>query len=336
MSALPDVSQGSAPVGGRRTTRRRTAGDLFVQFLLPAAALALLGFAGWYVWTTRPVVGQPPPPIAPARNPFADALAAAGVVEARTENIAVGSPTAGVVVEVFVTVDEDVKPGDPLFRLDDRPLRGDLAVKRAAVSQAKSELVRLEAEPRKERIPVQAAVVAEARAAVARERDALRRADLEAPRHESLDDPYVGKLAEASDHAPVQAWTMSGHHHARGLLFMVEQVVEPHPLVERGEIQAPGDHGRGKAFVDAAFDEIALDVDRMQRRPAQRMQPPDQRLGRDRLRFRAEGVHEVAIGGEADMAIDRDQIVADEDVVLPMGLDDRAQSLLERLELIGL
>jgi HlyD family secretion protein len=176
-SALPDVSRGSVPPHRRRTARRRTVGDLVVQFLLPAAALALLGFAGWYVWNTRPVAGHPPPPIAPARNPFADALAAAGLIEARTENIAVGSPTAGVVVEVFVTVDDDVQPGKPLFRLDDRELRGDLAVKRAAVLQAKSELIRLEAEPRKEKIPVQAAVVAEARASVTRERDALRRAE---------------------------------------------------------------------------------------------------------------------------------------------------------------
>jgi len=163
--------------GRRRIARRRTGADVFVQFMLPIAAVALLGFAAWYVWTTRPVTTQPPPPIEPARNPFGDALAAAGVVEARTENIAVGSPTAGVVVEVLVTVDDQVKPGDPLFRLDDRELRGELAVKRAAESQAKSELVRLEAEPRKEKIPVQAAVVSESRAAVVRERDALNRAE---------------------------------------------------------------------------------------------------------------------------------------------------------------
>ena len=173
----PAASAAPTSPGSRRLTRRRTASDVVVQFLLPAVSVALFGFAGWYVWATRPVTGQPQPPIAPARNPFADALAAAGVVEARTENIAVGSPTAGVVVEVFVTVDDEVKPGAPLFRLDDRQLRGELAVARAAESQAKSELVRLEAEPRQETIPVQTAVVAEARAALVRERDALQRAE---------------------------------------------------------------------------------------------------------------------------------------------------------------
>ncbi len=168
------------PAGGDRVprrVRRRTFGDVVVQALLPLTAVCLLGFAGWYVWTTRPVTGEPAPPIAPARSPFAAALAAAGVVEARTENIAVGSATAGVVVEVFVTVDDEVQPGDPLFRLDDRDLRADLSVTRATVAVAKSDLIRLQAEPRKEKIPVQTAAVAEARAAVARERDALARAE---------------------------------------------------------------------------------------------------------------------------------------------------------------
>jgi multidrug efflux pump subunit AcrA (membrane-fusion protein) len=147
------------------------------QFVLPLIALSLLGFAGWYVWRNRVIVQTPPPPIEPARSPFAATLAAAGVVEAQTENIAVGSATPGVVTEVLVKVGDEVQPGTPLFRLDDRQLQGELAVKRAAAAQAKSELVRLEAEPRKEKIPVLVAQVNEAQAAVARETDALRRTE---------------------------------------------------------------------------------------------------------------------------------------------------------------
>jgi multidrug efflux pump subunit AcrA (membrane-fusion protein) len=158
-----------------RLNRRRTVGDFVTQFVLPLIALSLLGFAGWYVWRNRVIVQTPPPPIEPARSPFAATLAAAGVVEAQTENIAVGSATPGVVTEVLVKVGDEVQPGTPLFRLDDRQLQGELAVKRAAAAQAKSELVRLEAEPRKEKIPVLVAQVNEAQAAVARETDALRR-----------------------------------------------------------------------------------------------------------------------------------------------------------------
>ena len=160
-----------------RLNRRRTVGDFVTQFVLPLIALSLLGFAGWYVWRNRVIVQTPPPPIEPARSPFAATLAAAGVVEAQTENIAVGSATPGVVTEVLVKVGDEVQPGTPLFRLDDRQLQGELAVKRAAAAQAKSELVRLEAEPRKEKIPVLVAQVNEAQAAVARETDALRRTE---------------------------------------------------------------------------------------------------------------------------------------------------------------
>jgi HlyD family secretion protein len=174
MSMVQSVPS-SAP--RRRPTRRRSFGDVLTQVGLPLLALGLLGFAGWYVWRTQPVLRNPPLPAAPATSPFTGAVAAAGIVESRTENISIGSATPGVVVEVLVRVGDDVKPGAPLFRLDDRALQGDLVVRRAAVMEAKSELVRLEAEPRKERIPLLVATVNEARAAVTRETDALRRAE---------------------------------------------------------------------------------------------------------------------------------------------------------------
>ena len=166
-----------APPPVRRLKRSRTVADLITQAVLPLLATGLLGFAGWYVWSTRPLEQDPEPPIAPARNPYADALAAAGIVEAQTENIAVGSATPGVVVAVLVRVGDEVTTGTPLFRLDDRELQGELKVKEAAVAQARSELVRLEAEPRQEKIPVLAATVAEAQSMVTREADALKRSE---------------------------------------------------------------------------------------------------------------------------------------------------------------
>ncbi|MFM7136099.1 MAG: hypothetical protein ACKO1M_03385 [Planctomycetota bacterium] len=85
-SSSPVASHsGAAP---RRLERRRTFADFVTQRILPLVSIGLLGFAGWYVWSTRPMMRNPAPPIAPARNPFADALAAAGIVEAQTENIA--------------------------------------------------------------------------------------------------------------------------------------------------------------------------------------------------------------------------------------------------------
>ena len=161
----------------RRLERPRSIADLATQIALPLAATALAGFAGWFVWSTRRVEAPVPPPAMPARSPFATTLACSGIVEAQSENIAVGSPTAGVVVEVFVKVGDKVDAAAPLFRLDDRDLRGELEVRKAAVSQARADLIRLEAEPRRETIPPLVATVNEAKAAAISTADALRRAE---------------------------------------------------------------------------------------------------------------------------------------------------------------
>jgi multidrug resistance efflux pump len=105
-----------------------------------------------------------PPPIQPAENPFPDTVAGAGMVEAQTENIAVGAPVPGIVVEVPVKVGQKVRVGDPLFRLDDRELKAELEVRKAAVADAKAELARLSAQPRPEELPRAEALVREAKA----------------------------------------------------------------------------------------------------------------------------------------------------------------------------
>ncbi len=160
-----------------RLERPRSIADLATQIALPLVAVALAAFAGWFVWSTRRVEHSPAPPAMPPRSPFAATLACSGIVEAQSENIAVGSATPGVVVEVLVKVGDRIEGGTPLFRLDDRDLRGELEVRKAAVSQARSELIRLEAEPRLETIPPLVAAVNEAKAAGIAAADALRRAE---------------------------------------------------------------------------------------------------------------------------------------------------------------
>lgn len=191
--AMPTSDAPSIAPRPRRLTRPRGLGDLLTQFGLPAVAVALLAFAGWYVWKQRVVAITLPPPIEPARSPFAATLAAAGLVEAQTENIAVGSATPGVVTQVLVQVGDEVTPGTPLFRLDERALQGDLTVRRAVVSEATSALVRLEAEPRKERIPVLVAQVNESRASVALAEDALKRGEETFARKVSTEQDLVAK-----------------------------------------------------------------------------------------------------------------------------------------------
>lgn len=86
----------------------------------------------------------PEPPIKPAVNPYTHAVAASGIIEAVSENIAIGTPVSGVVKEVYVNVWDKVKAGQKLFEIDDRDIIGQLYVQEANVAIAQANLVRLQ------------------------------------------------------------------------------------------------------------------------------------------------------------------------------------------------
>src|SRR5436305_224953 len=120
------------------------------KFLLPVLAACMLVFAIFHVVRAQQTLPKPPPPVEPPRTPFGQTVAGAGLVEARTENIAVGSALPGVVLEVFVPVEKvglRVKAGKPLFRVDDRPLLALLKVQEANLAAAEAQLDKLEKQP---------------------------------------------------------------------------------------------------------------------------------------------------------------------------------------------
>ena len=93
------------------------------------------------------------PPIMPPRKPFVQAVAATGIIEALSENVAIGVPQAGLVSEVLVKVNDVVKKDQPLFKIDDRDLRAEqLSVQaqqeiaRAQISVSEAQLAKLEAQ----------------------------------------------------------------------------------------------------------------------------------------------------------------------------------------------
>lgn len=137
---------------------------MFTKFGLPIIALVLIGFSLRYLAQAREQLPERPAPVQPAENPFPQTVAGAGMVEPETENISVGSPVAGVVVEVAVQVGQKVKTGDPLFRLDDRQLKAELEVRRAALADATAQLARLDAMPRPEELLPAEAAAREAKA----------------------------------------------------------------------------------------------------------------------------------------------------------------------------
>ncbi len=138
---------------------------------LAALVLAIVNVAGNYV-----KIDPPLPPSPPAVTPFDQSVAGNGIVEARSENIAVGAHVGGVVAKVFVKVNQHVDQGSPLFSIDDRQLQRTLCVRRASLQMAKAELTRLESMPRPEELIPSAAKIAEAKANLAAQEDLRKRA----------------------------------------------------------------------------------------------------------------------------------------------------------------
>lgn len=149
------------------------------NWLLPIVSLSLLLFGTMHMLTAAR--GQPPiePPVSPPRSPFGETIAASGIIEPRSENISVGSPFSGVILEVFVAADKvgsTVDQGTPLFRIDDRHLKAQLAVEQALLATPRAQLQRLDALPRPEEVkPAEYRVVA-AKARLQSSTDAFERA----------------------------------------------------------------------------------------------------------------------------------------------------------------
>ncbi len=83
------------------------------------------------------------PPVAqPAKAPFNSYVAGAGMVETSTENIEIGTPVSGIVSAIYVKWGDRVKTGDPLLKIDDRDLQGQLLVAVARVKEAEASLAK--------------------------------------------------------------------------------------------------------------------------------------------------------------------------------------------------
>ena len=121
-------------------------------------AAALLGIVAMFLLVARLKKPDPvaPPLVEAATAPYQAAIGARGIVESLGENVHISPLVSGVVEEVYVKVGDQVKNGDPLFRVDSRAAR-------AAVASREAE------------IPVLTARLAEAEANLAEKQDFLER-----------------------------------------------------------------------------------------------------------------------------------------------------------------
>ena len=137
------------------------------RWVIPVIALVSLAFtsAKAYEWRWR--IESSSPPASPASVPYRHTVAAVGLVEPSSENISVSTAVPGLVTAVHVKVGSYVKRGEPLFSLDDRDIRSELALRQSNLEMVQVRLARLEKAPRPEEIPQAMARVHEAEAALA-------------------------------------------------------------------------------------------------------------------------------------------------------------------------
>lgn len=144
------------------------------RWLIPVIAMAALAFASARAYEWRWRREETSPPALPAAGTFAHTVAAVGLVEPSSENIAVSTPVSGLVMAVYVRAGDRVRQSAPLFSLDDRDLRAELALRTSSLEVARRRLERLEHAPRPEEIPQAEAKVREAEAVLSDAQNQLR------------------------------------------------------------------------------------------------------------------------------------------------------------------
>ena len=111
---------------------------MFTKLILPLVAILGAVFAVAFVRANNAATPASRPVAEPARAPFASYVAGAGIVEASTEDIAVGTPVAGVVTEIDHRIGDRVRAGEALFKIDSRDLAAELAVRQALLESARA------------------------------------------------------------------------------------------------------------------------------------------------------------------------------------------------------
>ena len=111
-----------------------------IKYTLPLLAIAGIAFAVFTVINSNRPTPVAPAVTEPASAPFTTFIAGAGIVEAQSHNIAIGTPLPGIVKIVTVDVGDKIKKGNPLFYMDDRETLANLAIKQADLARAKAEV----------------------------------------------------------------------------------------------------------------------------------------------------------------------------------------------------
>ena len=111
------------------------------KYLLPVLAVIGLAVAIAVVLEGNRSAPEAQPAAPSAKTPFASYIFGPGIVEASTENIAIGTPVSGIVTAVYVKWGDQVKSGASLFKVDSRDLEAQLLPANAKVKEVEAQLL---------------------------------------------------------------------------------------------------------------------------------------------------------------------------------------------------
>ena len=115
---------------------------LLRKFSLWAALIGIVAVI-FMVRKTTIIEDVPSPPVSPVQKSADHVIAASGIVEASSENINIGIPISGLVMEVFIKEWDKVTTGSQLFKLDDRDLQAQLKTRQADLLVMKAEFEKI-------------------------------------------------------------------------------------------------------------------------------------------------------------------------------------------------
>jgi HlyD family secretion protein len=111
------------------------------KYMLPLLAVIGLGIAIAMVMRGNQAAPASQSVPHPTNVPFASYVFGPGIVEASSENIAIGTPVSGIVAAVYVKWGDRVKSGAPLFKVDSRDLEAQLLPATAKVKEVEAQLL---------------------------------------------------------------------------------------------------------------------------------------------------------------------------------------------------
>ena len=111
------------------------------KYLLPLLAIVGLGAAIFMVIQGNRTVSVVQPVVQSAQAPFTSSIFGSGIVEASSENIAIGTSVSGIVTAIYVKWGDRVKAGAPLFKVDSRDLEAQLFPANAKVKEVEAQLL---------------------------------------------------------------------------------------------------------------------------------------------------------------------------------------------------